>query len=111
MMERFNVSYSIDAHNDLRVIYSYIANELLAPDTAKKQINRIRNAIRNLDFMPARHSIVDWEPWKSLNMHQFPVDNFVVYYLIDQDNRNVTVVRIFYRGRDVRQIVTVSEHK
>ena len=36
------MGYSIDALNDLREIYSYIANELLAPETAKAQLGRIR---------------------------------------------------------------------
>ena len=35
------------------------------------------------DFMPSRYSLVDWEPWKSMGMHKVPVDNFVVYYTVN----------------------------
>ncbi len=38
-------------------------------------------------------------------MRRLPVDNFVVYYLADADTGTVTVVRIFYGGRDVEGIV------
>ena len=101
MTDSYNVGYSVDALDDLREIYSYIANELLVPETAFAQLSRIRKEVRSLDFMPARYALVDWEPWHSMKMHQLPVDNFIVYYLIDYEKRSVTVVRIFYGGRDI----------
>lgn len=55
--------------------------------------------------MPSRYSIVDWEPWKSMGMHKVPVDNFVVYYSVNTENRIVTVIRIFYCGRDAEGII------
>ena len=105
MSDTYSVIYSPEAKDDLREIYSYIAFDLKAPDTAEGQVNRIRKEIRSLDFMPARYAIVDWEPWRSMEMHRVPVDNFVVYYVIDTQNRTVTVIRIFYGGRDVEGIV------
>lgn len=105
MSDTYSVIYSPEAKDDLREIYSYIAFDLKAPDTAEGQVNRIRKEIRSLDFMPARYAIVDWEPWRSMEMHRVPVDNFVVYYAIDTQNRTVTVIRIFYGGRDVEGIV------
>lgn len=54
-----------------------------------------------LDFMPSRYARVEWEPWRSMEMHRLTVDNFVVYYTIDDSTLIVTVIRIFYGGRDV----------
>ena len=45
MMDSYNVGYSVDALGDLREIYSYIANELLVPETAKAQLRRIRKFV------------------------------------------------------------------
>lgn len=42
MTESYIVRYSEDALNDLREIYTYIANELLVPETAASQVGRIR---------------------------------------------------------------------
>lgn len=72
MNDTYSVLYSPEAKDDLREIYSYIAFELEAPDTAQGQVNRIRKEIRSLDFMPARYAIVDWEPWRSMEMHRDP---------------------------------------
>lgn len=109
MTENYTVSYSEDALNDLREIYTYIANELLVPETATAQVGRIRKEIRSLDSMPARYALVEWEPWHSMGMHQFPVNNFIVYYLVDDETGTVTVVRIFYGGRDIEGIVNSHE--
>lgn len=40
------------AISELDHIYEYIANEKLAPENAKGQIDRIKNAILNLDTFP-----------------------------------------------------------
>lgn len=105
MTESYMVRYSEDALDDLKEIYAYIANELLVQDTATAQVEHIRKRIRALNFMPARYRIVEWEPWQSMGMHQLPVDNFIVYYLVNDEERTVIVVRIFYSGRDIERII------
>ena len=110
MTDSYTVGYSADALDDLYGIYSYIANELLAPETAAAQLKRIQKEVRTLELMPARYALVGWEPWHSMKMHQFPVHNFIVYYLIDDEKKAVTVVRIFYGGRDIEGIVSELPH-
>ena len=109
MTDSYNVGYSVDALGDLREIYSYIANEFLVPETAAVQLGHIRKEVRSLDFMPARYTLVEWEPWHSMKIHQLPVDNFIVYYLVDDKERTVTVARIFYGGRDIEGIINSNK--
>jgi plasmid stabilization system protein ParE len=108
MNDAYQVIYSPEALDDIRKIYSYIAYELLVPDTALNQVNRIRNEIRNLDFMPMRYTIVDWEPWKSIQMHKVPVDNYVVYYIVNSTAMTVTIIRIVYGGQNIEDSVASS---
>ena len=105
MMNNYKVSYSGEALSDLREIYSYIAYELLVPKTAAAQIKRIREKIRSLDFMPACHELVEWEPWQSMNMLQLPIDNYIAYYLVDDKTKIVIITRIFYGCRDIKGII------
>lgn len=62
MNKLYSVVYSPKAKDDLKEIYTYIPFTLSVPTTAEKQINRIRKAMRSLDFMPLRNPAVDWEP-------------------------------------------------
>lgn len=58
----YHVNYSAEAKQDLRDIYSYIAFELLEPDTATGQTQRIMDAILTLNNMPMRHTLYEDEP-------------------------------------------------
>ena len=104
-MEKYAVHYAPLAIEDLRNIYSYIAHTLLEPTTTLMQTDRIREGIRSLSAMPSRHPLVDWEPWYSLQIRKFPIDNFVVFYVVNTEMRSVTVYRIFYGGRNIQEII------
>ena len=106
MINTYSIIYSPEARDDLKDIYSYIAFDLLVPGIAEGQVNRIRKTIRSLDFMPSRFSIVDWEPWKSMGMHKILVDNFVVFYTVDDNQMEVSILRILYAGRDIESIAS-----
>ena len=53
----FNVDTSIQAEADLRGIFEYIAFELLSPENAKKQLERLERQILSLDEMPERINV------------------------------------------------------
>lgn len=100
---RYKIFYTAGAKRDLRGIYSYIAEELLVPDTAAGQVQRIMKEIRSLEEMPMRYRLYDDEPWHGLGLRFFPVDNYLVFYLPDESTDTVRVVRIMYGGRDIRR--------
>ena len=98
----YHVNYSAEAKQDLRNIYSYIAFELLEPDTAAGQTQRIMDAVLSLNNMPMRHTLYEYEPWHSFGLRYLPVDNYVIYYLPDQSTYSVDIIRIMYGGRDAK---------
>ncbi len=106
MIDTYSIIYSPEARDDLKDIYSFIAFDLLVPGIAEGQVNRIRKTIRSLDFMPSRFSIVDWEPWKSMGMHKILVDNFIVFYTVDDSQMEVSILRILYAGQDIESIAS-----
>lgn len=98
---KWKIAYSAKARQDLRNIYKYIAFNLLMPETATKQVQRIMNAIRSLDEMPLRFRLYDREPWYSQGLRFFSVNNYLVFYLPDKNQNMVNIVRIMYSGRDI----------
>ena len=106
MSETYAIKYSTKAINDLRDIYSYIAFNLQAPETAAKMVRQIRNSIKELDFMPERNPILDWEPWNSLNTHKMHVGNYLVFYIVDPLQSSVSIVRIVYGKRDIAKALS-----
>ncbi|WP_143357511.1 type II toxin-antitoxin system RelE/ParE family toxin [Erysipelatoclostridium sp. An173] len=53
----FNVVTSIQAEEDLRGIFEYIAFEFLSPENAEKQLERLERQILSLDEMPERINV------------------------------------------------------
>ena len=99
----FDVSYSAEARQDLRDIYEYIAYELLVPETAARQAERIMKAARSLEQIPMRYRLYEGEPWHSQGLRVLPVDNYLVFYLPDETSATVSILRIMYGGRDIEK--------
>lgn len=107
--KRYKVWYSLPAKTDLKAIYRYIAVNLKARSTARGQTDRIRREIKGLNLFPEKFPAVDWEPWSSKNVRKMPVDHFIVYYRVAHEDQSVEVMRIFYGGRDIENIVRDGE--
>ena len=97
------VNYSAEAKEDLRNIYIYIAIELLSPYNAANQYRRISSAILKLEEMPLRFPLFKDEPWHTLGMRWFPIDNYLVFYFVDEGAHRVDIARIMYKGRNVEE--------
>lgn len=99
----FNVVYTSEARQDLRDIYEHIAYELLVPEIASGQVDRIMKAARSLEQMPMRYRLYEEEPWHSQGLRFLPVDNYLIFYLSDETNNVVNIIRVMYGGRDVKK--------
>ena len=97
----YTIDISLQAKADLRNIYSYIAYELLSPQTAANQIDRLEENIFGLEVMPFRFKRYDEEPWKSRGLHVMPVDKYVVLYIPNNKEAIVTILRVMYSGRNL----------
>lgn len=106
-MNEYSVVITDKAQQDLREIFEYIACDLCSLDTAHKQINRIQKAIQDLNFFPNKYKKYEEEPWFSRNLRLLPVDNYGVFYIADDTALRVTVIRIMYGGRNIKQILQV----
>ena len=97
---KYEVSIAMQARLDMKMIYEYIADTLMEPVTAEKQYTRIEKAVYKLDQMPERFRRYEKEPWRSRNLRVMPVDNYNVFYIVNNTKRTVTVFRIMYNRRN-----------
>ena len=97
----YQVSTTEQAGADLRGVYEHIAFELLSPDNAAGQLDRLEEHIIGLENFPEKFKPYEKEPWHSRGLRVMPVDNYLVFYIPDKETRIVTVIRVMYAGRDV----------
>ena len=106
---KYKVTYTESAKKDLKSILGYISKKLLAPENAAGQTQRIMAAVRKLDTMPRRYKLYEEEPWYSQALRYFSIDNYLVFYKVNDEIGKVYVVRLMYGGRDIRTQLNKSQ--
>ena len=104
-MDAYKIIITPDAEKDLVELRNYIADVLLARDTARNYIRTIRKEIGSLSELPARYKPVDDEPWHSRGVRRIIVNNFFVYYRIDEEHKRVYILKVIYARRDQLRVL------
>lgn len=107
----FRVGTSAQAEEDLRGIFEYIAFELLSPENATRQLERLEKQILSLAEMPDRFPRYGKEPWQSRGLRFAAVDNYIVFYIPDIETQTVTILRVMYSGRNIDEQLTSMQNK
>ena len=101
ILDKYKVKLNLRAIHELDSIYKYIANEKLAPENAKGQVDRIKKSILNLDTFPQSHHECNEGRYAGKGYRQLLIDNYIVIFRIDEINKIVYVVTIQYQGRNL----------
>ena len=104
-MDSYRIIITPDAEYVLIELRNYITDVLLSREIAKRYIHTIRTEISSLSEMPARHKPVDDEPWHSRGIRKIMVNNFFVYYRIDEEQKKVFILNVIYARRDQLRIL------
>lgn len=99
-MDNYKVKITEQAEVQLKEILLYISNTLKEPDIAINLLNELQKNILSLDVMPKRIALVDEEPWRSYGIHRMPVKNFIVYFWVNEDLKEVHITAVIYGKRD-----------
>lgn len=98
-MKQYVVRITDRALADMKEIYNYIAIQLEAPENAMGQYNRIAEAIEGLNVFPERVKLMETEPERIMGLRQLVIDNYSVFYVIE--DMDVIVTRVLYSAMDI----------
>lgn len=77
MDKEYEVKVTRQAMTQMKEIVHYISAELLAPEAADKLLDKMRDAIAALSFMPKKYALIEDEPWKHEGVRKIIVKNFL----------------------------------
>ncbi len=97
-MKKYNIEYSMEAKQDLIDIKRYIKYNLQEPNTAQKLITKIKREIDSLKDNPEMYSVIDDDIIKRFKIRKLVVDNYIVFYRINDEN--IQIVRVMYGRRN-----------
>lgn len=104
---QYEVKLTPQAMEQIQETVSYISHILLEPEIARHWANLLQQKISLLNSMPIRFPLTEEEPWHTYGIRKMTVKNFLVYYLIDEEKKAVTVMAVIYGRRD--QLAALSE--
>ncbi len=99
------VRFAPKAYNDLAQIYQYIAEKLCAEIAADNLLYQIEKSIMRLEDFPFTGSLVLDEPLRKRGYHKLVVDNYIVFYLVDEQEMQVVIMRIMYGARNYNELL------
>ena len=109
-MRKYEVILETTAVLDLYEIFNYITDVLKSPHSAQRVYTSIRNQVLSLDIMPARFPLVKDEIYALMGVRLMPVENYHVFYILDDEKNKVRVFRILYNRREWENLLFVSEN-
>lgn len=93
----YKVVYLPTARQQLEDAVMYIAVELGAPDAALALADEVDEAVRKLREMPYRFPIYHTMFAVKHEIRFFPVKNYHVYYVVDENTKTVEIWRVLHR--------------
>lgn len=100
----YEIHLSKMAQSELNEIFSYIAfqiPQLSSLQNAEQQIARLGNRISGLSDLPLRFRLHSEEPWRSMGIRVMPVDNYLVFYRVDEAAKEVYIYHILSNRRNI----------
>lgn len=102
---KYSLKFTPKASEDLEQIYSYITGTLLAELAADNLLERIESSIMKLRSFPYSGSFVLDEPLKNRGYRKLIIDNYIAFYLVNEQEKQVVVMRIIYGAQNYQGLL------
>lgn len=99
-MEKYTIKISLSASDDLKQIAVYMRNVLKVPNTARNYLKLFRQEIDKLAVLPKRHEVIEKETINQFAVRKLVVKNYIIFYIVDDEEKTVNVERILYGASD-----------
>ena len=91
------------AEEDIADQTDYIAYDLKSPETAINMVRGFRRTINNLSTFPQSHELDEDEELANLGIRKTYYKNYKIYFLIDEHDKIVYILRVFHMLVDSRE--------
>lgn len=93
------------AEQDLAEIFECVSATLHAPDAAKRLYRKMKQEIMSLNAIPSRCVLIAEEPYNHLGVRKLFIDNYIAFFLVHEDAKEVHVFRVLYSRREWQNFI------
>lgn len=101
----YKLEYLPIAQRDMVEIVRYISAELSNPAAAENLTAKLVDAAESITEFPYANPV--YTPLRSLKREyrKLPVENYLIFYWVDENEKLVTVARVIYARRDYNRLL------
>lgn len=103
--EKYTYKFTQIAEAELDTIFDFISRNLPSPIAAKKLMAKIEKQIDRLAMFPFSASKCQNDDLHRQGYRKLIIENYIVFYLVDEDNKTVIISRIIFGRRQYEQLV------
>lgn len=103
--ELYQIRYTPLAYDDLDETDTYISEVLINPQAAESLMEEIEKSIHRLEQFPYIGSEVDDPYLAARGYRKLVVQNYLVFYLVDPDLKQIVIMRILYGAREYSNLL------
>ena len=102
---KYQIHITGKAEQDITEAADYIELQLMNPEVADGLLDKIDAEVNALSSMPQKHQLVDDPVLSVLGIRFILVNNYMAFYIIDEPEKTVHVIRFLYQKRNWIQIL------
>ncbi|MBQ2716471.1 MAG: type II toxin-antitoxin system RelE/ParE family toxin [Clostridia bacterium] len=99
-MTEYSVLIGRQAERDILEAVTYIQEILFQPESARRIYKAIKTQINMLSEMPQRFAVIAEEPYRSMGMRKASAENYLIFYLVNEKEKTVSIVRVLHNRRE-----------
>jgi toxin ParE1/3/4 len=104
----FQINITEPAERDMSDCARYITVELRNKVAATRLLDEAEDSIYSLEDMPFRCALVKDETLAQQGIRCLPIHNYLLFYIVREETKTVTIERFLYRRRDWTNILKSS---
>lgn len=109
MEYKYSYKLTQKAEGDLDEIVSYIAVQLANESAASNFVDNLIECIDKTCLFPESGSIVVNEFLPDIGVRKKIVGNYIIFYLLNSDDKTIMILRIVYGRRNMDEILKFME--
>ena len=99
-MTEYSVFIGRQAERDILEAVAYIQEILFQPKSARRIYKAIKTQINMLSEMSQRFAVIAEEPYRSMGMRKASAENYLIFYLVNEKEKTVSIVRVLHNRRE-----------
>ena len=101
----YEVKQTIPAEHDLYGIVNYIVYKLKNTKAAASLLDEYKSKLTSLKANPRLYGLSQSDRLARMGYRRFVFGNYIAFYTIDELNKTIFIVRVFYQRQDYAGIL------